>query len=260
MPPWGFKMLLSQVNEHRDTVTGIATLAQNDLVGYASSILNEPPERVAVQMRAATPAVITQYGEAAATAGALFYETNRPQPGFTAELATPSIGDQLAKDLGWVLAPLFAAEVDDQAAALFLERLGGVTQKGVADADRQTLLMASKSDPTSRGIRRYATAGACAFCAYLSTVEAHVVEQSEWHIHCNCVNVPAWEDNPLPENPDAVKWAQSANDARLELIRMQHELKPDDMRWRNFHKSRPDLTATTKNILRLMRADLGLTH
>ncbi|PRB02772.1 hypothetical protein CQ047_17870 [Microbacterium sp. MYb72] len=253
-------MLLSQVDEHRETIVDITTLAQDDLVGYTASILNESPERVAVQVRAATPAVVSQYGETAAVAGALFYETNRPSPGFTADLARPAIGDQVSKDITWALAPLFAGQFDEASALMILDRLKGIAQTYVAEADRRTLLTASAADPLSRGIRRYATAGACTFCAYLSTMEAVTYESSEWHKHCNCVNVPSWEENPAPENPHEARWAQSAMDARAELIRLQHELKPDDMRWRNFYKARPDLTVTTKNILRLMRADLGLTH
>lgn len=257
---WGFLMLLAQVDEHRDTVSGIASLAQADIGSFAASIVNESPERVAAQLRAAAPAVVSTYGGAAAVAGALFYETNRPRPGFTAPLAEPSIGDALMGELGWALAPLFATAVDDAAVSLMLSRLDGVTQKFVSDPDRETLRLAAAADPTSRGIRRYATAGACAFCAYLSSVQAHVVESSEWHLHCNCVNVPGWDDNPAPVNPHEERWAKAAEDARSELVRLQHELKPANMRWRNFYKANPDLTVTTKNILRLMRADLGLSH
>ena len=94
-------MLLSEVDDHRAQIHGITTLAENDLSSFAASILNESPERVAAQLRAATPAVIAQYGEVAAVSGALFYETSRPTPGFTADLVGASLGDQLASALGW---------------------------------------------------------------------------------------------------------------------------------------------------------------
>ncbi|MTE24836.1 hypothetical protein [Microbacterium sp. ZXX196] len=215
---------------------------------------------MAAEVRDASRQLVSLYGPVAAEGAALFFETQRPQPGARAVLATPSIGDRLAADLGWVLAPIFNPDASLSPQAEMLSRLGDVIQGHVAASDRSTLLLSSAEDPTSQGVRRYARAGACAFCAYLTTVEATVYDDTHWHDNCTCVNVPWWEDNPLPPSEVQDGYADAAERAREELMRLQRELRPAGMRRRNFFKLRPDLAVNTKNIARLMRADLGLSH
>ena len=253
-------MLLSDVDEHRALLTEIGQRAVTDITSYASTLASESSESVAAQVREAAPATIELYGPVAGESAALFYETQRPHPGFSAAVAPPSIGQQLTSDLSWAMLPLFTPDAFDAPADAFLSRLGGVVQQHVAASDRETMTQASAADPLSQGIRRFARPGACGFCAYLSTVEAPAYDWSEWHKHCTCVNVPWWHDNPLPANPDEARWSRSADVARTELLRQQTELKPADMRWRSFFHLHPDLAVTPKNIVRLMRTDLELAH
>ena len=190
-------MLLSDVDAHRALINGITTVAESDITDYASSIVDEAPERVAAQVRTAVPAVVSQYGDAAAVAGALFYETHRPKTGLTAELATPTIGDSVATALGWALTPLFRPEKFELGPLEAVNRLGGVVQKYVAIADRETIAGAAKRDKLSTGVVRYARASACAFCALMS---AQNVNGSHWHNNCKCVVVPEWLGAPGPDS------------------------------------------------------------
>lgn len=251
-------MLLSEVDDHRAQIHGITTLAENDLSSFATSILNEPPERVAMQLRAAAPAVISTYGEVAAVSGALFYETNRPKPGFTADLVGASIGDELTGALGWAFAPLFRPDDFELGPAEAVNRLAGLTQMYVADADRNTIIGASKRDHLSTGVQRYARPSACSFCALMTvqTQRAH-----RWHNSCKCLEVPGWEEAPPPSSDVMDRYAESAHGAiaHLDKLRAEH---PDflTMKRRQFLVAHPELAMKNKNITRVMRELYGFEH
>lgn len=246
--------------EHREQLSQVTSLAVSDATVYARSIADESPDRFAGQMREASASVVSVYSGVAAEGAALLYETQRPRPGFAPRIAEPSIGATLASELGWAFLPLFRPDEYADPMASLIERIGGVVQQHVAAGDRATLLLSASADPLAGGVKRFARPGACAFCSYLTSIEATAYDHSEWHKNCHCVEVPWWEDNPLPESEDADRWSDAAEKARAELLRLQRELKPSGMRWRNFFKLRPELAVNTKNIARLMRHDLGLDH
>ena len=251
-------MLLSDVDAHRGLINGITSVAEADITSYASSILDEAPERVAAQVRAASSAVVSQYGDAAAVAGALFYETNRPKPGFTVEMAGPSIGEALTSALGWALAPLFRPEKFELGPLETLNRLGGVVQKHVAIADRETIAGAVRNDKLATGMVRYARATACAFCALMSAQNAH---GSHWHNDCKCVVVPEWLGAPAPDSAVMDRFSEAATGARKALLdaRRAH---PDyaSMSNRRFLRKHPEYAINNKNLTRVMREMYGFQH
>ncbi len=251
-------MLLSDVDAHRSVINGITTVAESDLASYATSILDEAPERVAAQVRAAVPAVVSQYGDAAAVAGALFYETQRPRPGVTAALASPSIGESLTSALGWALTPLFKPDEFDLGPVEAVNRLGGVVQKHVALSDRETISGAAKKDSLSTGVTRFARASACSFCALMT---AQYANGDHWHNHCKCVWVPTWKDAPAPESETMIRFAEASDGARQYLLdaRRAH---PD---WaalspRKFLRKHPEFSLSNKNLTRVMREQYGFAH
>lgn len=248
-------MLLSEVDQHRSDVDAVTLLATRDLSSYAATVLDESPVKAAGQLRAAAGAVITTYGETAAVVGALFYETARPIPGFTATLVTPTIG--MDSEIGWALDPLFKPDLFDPADTV--DRLAGVTQKFVANADRETVRLAGLKDPTSRGVRWYANTGACAFCALMSS-QAVPTTDPHWHANCRCVQVPSWDGSPLPEADYMDKYSEAAYGARSYLIEARNQ-HPD---WattspRRFLKAHPEFSINNKNLTRVMRERFGFT-
>ncbi|WP_345438422.1 VG15 protein [Microbacterium gilvum] len=240
----------------------MTTLAASDITAYARAVMNESPEDVAGQVREASAAIVGTYSGVAAEGAALFYEGQRPQAGAPVEIAPPSIGERLAADLGYALAPLFTPEAFGSPGQTFLSRLAGAVSLHTAAGDRQTMMLTSAADPLSGGVRRFARAGACAFCAYLSTVEATVYDDTVWHTDCTCVNVPWWEDNPLPDADYMDRFADAAEKARADILadyREKRKLAPD-LRLRNFHRQFPETAVNTKNIAARMRAEMGLAH
>lgn len=252
-------MDLRDVDAQRRQLMQITALAEEDASAYARQVVDEAPESAAAQLREAVPALVGVYGGMAAESAALFYETQRPQRR-AARVAPLSIGEALMDDLGWAFLPMFTPDGFESPVLELVSRLSGVTQRHVAAGSRDTMILSSSSDPAAEGVRRYARANACAFCRYLSVAEADVNADTVWHRNCHCVTVPWWEDNPLPEDPNVAEWGKAAEWARSELERLQFETKPDGMRWRNFFKQRPDLAINTKNIVRLMRSRLGISH
>ena len=237
----------------------ITELATSDATAYARSIADDSPEQFAGQMREASTAIVSTYGAVAAEGAALFYETQRPRPG-SARVAPPAIGEDLAASLGFAFLPMFKPEGYPDPVGSLLSGVAGVIQKFVAAGDRDTLALSAENDSLSGGVSRYARANACAFCRLLSVSEADVSRDTVWHENCHCVTVPWWEDNPLPTDPNAAGWRNAAEASRSELLRLQRELKPDGMRWRNFFKERPDLAVNNRNVARLMRLRLGIQH
>ena len=67
---------------------------------------------------------------------------------------------QIATNVGWSVAPLFGQSAPD----LALKRLGGVTQRLVANADRATILGNVKRDPARPRWYRGSSSSCCAFC------------------------------------------------------------------------------------------------
>ena len=251
-------MLLSDVDAHRGLINGITTIAEGDLTSYVSSILDETPERVSVQVRAAAPAVVSQYGESASLSGALFYETQRPTPGPSVQLFTPSIGETLAASLGWAMTPLFEPDKFEMGPAEALNRLSGVIQKHVALADRETIAQAARHDKSSTGVVRFARASACSFCALMTSQQAR---GEHWHDNCKCVSVPTWDDVPAPES-EAMTRFREASDAARQLILDGRRAHPDyaSMSNRKFLRKYPEYALNNKNLTRVMRAEHGFAH
>lgn len=247
---------------HRRQLRTLMERSAADARAYAETLLNEPPSRVAAQVREMAEAVVSTWSGVAAEGALLLYEAQRPAPGGPARVAQPSIGERLAADLTYALVPIFAPDQFGTPGLEFLGRLSGAVGLHVAAGDRETMLLTADADDLSTGVRRFARPGACGFCAYLSSVEATVYEETEWHKNCTCVNVPSWEDNPIPDAGYMTRFAASADQARASILddyAEKRKLAPG-LRRRDFYKKFPETALNTKNIAARMRADLGLAH
>lgn len=240
------------MDQHRSQLMAITEAAKADLTTYARSVADLEPARFAGEVRDAAVAVVGAYGPVAGENAALFYETQRPSPR-PARVVAPSVGEALQADLSWALFPLFRPERFPDPWGSVVSNLGGVAQRAVASGDRETMLLNAERDDLSQGVRRFARAGACAFCAYLTSAVEIVDDDVIWHRNCHCVSVPWWEDNPLPHDPNVEKWAELAGQARKVIEDRRAELIGEFSSHREMFKAHPELTLTTKNLTRLMR-------
>ncbi len=250
-------MDLAQIEVRAATLENITTAATNDIVSYASTILNESPPKVAAQMRVAVPAVVGTYGEIASVAAADWYETVRPVAGFRAVTATPtSLSDDLTSTLGWALAPLFTETESDM-----LTRITGGLIRLVSAFDRDTIDTNVGRDPFAKKSKRVARPDACAFCAYLSVNTDNTDEDTKkYHDHCRCYPVPFWDTVGVPRLPYEEAWEAAAASARNAIERDYFEKRKlaPDLRKRNFFKKFPETAINRTNILSRMRVELGI--
>lgn len=138
------------------------------------------------------PAVVAEYGDAAAALAADWYDTLRDQLGvrgrFTAQLAPPPPEDMLRAVSNWI------AEVPETAQ----ERAEAASQKIVTDMSRQTVQVATEHDPNARGWARFTDDDACGFCRMLASrggVYTSASVKFGSHDRCHCLAGPVWNEN-----------------------------------------------------------------
>lgn len=145
------------------------------------------------------PVIARQYGDAAATLAADWYDNQRATlavPGrFSAELAPTPAEDMLRAISNWAAAPV---EVPSPDMATALARAESATQKLVADMHRGTITTSVERDPNAHGWGRFTEPGACAFCLMLSArggVYTSASVRFGSHDHCHCLAGPVWAEN-----------------------------------------------------------------
>lgn len=181
----------------RSGLLGIRRLASNDLAALFRQVTNAAQARVALDD--ILPALIEQYGSAAAAVAADWYDDARMKadvPGsFTAIPA--EVGDRGARELAaWSTSR--ATSLD---AALSLAA-GGLVRR-INDLARETVMGSSIADPQARGWQRFA-AGGCGFCVMLASrgaVYSQATADFASHDDCKCVAAPAFAGQPLPVQP-----------------------------------------------------------
>lgn len=163
--------------------------------------LPKGPELQPVLRYDVLPTVVRQYGDAAATLGADWYDARRAElnvPGrFSAEVAPRPPEDQLRALSNWASEPLSLPD-PEAAAESALQRLESGSQKLVADMQRQTVAESAERDPNARGWARFTDDDACAFCLMLTArggVYTAASVKFGSHDHCHCLAGPVWDEN-----------------------------------------------------------------
>lgn len=157
------------------------------------------PEQAASALHDVLPALINQYGQAAAAVAAEWYDNLRASQGipgsFTAmpeDIPDPG-GNEL---VGWA-----TATAQDTTSMQSLV-VGGMTRR-ILNFSRGTVTSNSVADKHARGWQRVGS-GECSFCAMLISRGAVYTEATAdfaAHDHCECSATPAWVDRPNPVQP-----------------------------------------------------------
>lgn len=148
------------------------------------------PEQAASALHDILPALVEQYGQAAAATAAEWYDFLRDSAGIAGHYsAIPAdIPDPGANDLvGWATA---TARDDTTLQSLIV---GGMTRR-VLNFSRNTITTNSVADKGARGWQRVGS-GECDFCAMLigrGAVYTEATADFAAHDHCQCSATPAW--------------------------------------------------------------------
>lgn len=140
----------------------------------------------------ALPSIVYQYGSAAATVGADWYDLQREEQKiarrFTAIVAQIPEDTGTEPLVGWGLSPVFQANADWAAATTLL---AGGLQRRILRPARDTIRISSIRDPSSRGWRREG-AGKCDWCRKHIMAGTILHGDLACHDHCGCQAVPVW--------------------------------------------------------------------
>lgn len=174
----------------RRDVARLTGLAQRDLATIWRQVATAVEAQEA--LNDVLPALIRQYGEAAALLGAEWYDDLRVQyleaaPRFSAYPA--NLSDQGVYSLtGW--ARETATDVETMQ-----ELIDGGMSRRIADWARETVMASSFADPRAEGWMRVGRVTSCAFCRLLISRGAIYRESTvdfASHDRCHCGAAPKW--------------------------------------------------------------------
>jgi len=170
-------------------------------------------------LRDVMPALVAEYGAAAAALAADWYDDVREAAGVRGSFtAIPAeVGDRGVDALiGWGLAPMYGGS--GPAAALAL--LDGGMIRRISDVARETVMGSAVADPQADGWQRFA-AGGCAFCQMLAgrgAVYTAATANFASHDKCRCTAAVAFRGEPRPVKPYTPS-LRSSTDADRERVR-----------------------------------------
>lgn len=160
------------------------------------------PDEVREALMDVLPSLVLDYGDAAATVTAEWYDEYRADRDvtgrFTADVpdVTASGAEALA---GWGADLVTPLDADWDAA---LTQIKGGMQKRIANAGRDTITNAVYLDPQGSGWQREARVSGCGFCQMLAGRATLYRERTTAdfgaHDWCNCLAVPAFGGKAVP--------------------------------------------------------------
>lgn len=194
---------------HRVDVETLLSLALAELTAVWENIVSGSADQMRDAFAVALPGLVEQYGSAAATLGADWYDEIRELAGAPGRFrAVPiSLPDQGRLDalVGVGTQPLFPKDPElapDPVTAKVL--VDGSFQRLVADMDRDTVRGSLILDPQARGWARQTTGASCDFCVTLAgrgSVYAARTAAFSSHDNCDCIAVPVFGGDARPVEP-----------------------------------------------------------
>jgi len=199
---------------------GLTRLAERDLRAFWATLDLTRPERARDLLLQFTPALVEQYGEAAATVAADFYDDLRAAEGvpgrFSARMADPVSAERVQARTRFAAQHLFTESPDQM-----LAFLAGAVSKYVLEPGRATIVESTAADPAAAGWHRETRssetyASGCDFCRRLVSRGAVYKESTARfaaHDDCHCVALPSWDAN-APE-VEAMAYVASQRTSRM---------------------------------------------
>lgn len=193
-------------------------LAVREMKALWRSIGGLAPEWQRDMLLETVPALVSKYGDVAATAAAQWYEKTRSKqvPGPYEPVTSGHFPDQAIRDrLRYGAADLF----EDSSTVEFAAWLEGALQRWVMYSGRQTIAMNAGRDPARPRFARVPTGSrTCAWCEIMCSrgfvyySERTALERRGsgrlYHDRCDCQAVPEWDRGQahiLGYDPDAMQ-------------------------------------------------------
>lgn len=183
-----------------------STLAQNELRAVWAQFNFADVDSVKVALQEVMPALVTKYGDVAASAAAEFYDDMRAAssaPGIYAATLAPNISAEATQvSTRAVIGGLYGRGAADKV----LPQLLGVLDRNVKKSARDTITHNAHNDHHRPMFARVPSgATTCNFCLMLASrgfvysSANSAGEMGQFHSNCDCQIVPSWDANPHVE-------------------------------------------------------------
>lgn len=192
-------MSLQLLRTFEQANNGIADLVERDLLAFLASLDMGNPSAVQAALFEFVPALVSQYGDIAATVAADWYEELRATEGvrgrFRAPLAPVVPAEQVNGRLGFATrasGPLWAGD-----AAALSSFLGLIANEYALQPGRDTIMESAHKDKAAYA--RLPEPGACKFCLRLASrgfvySKSSVGDSKKFHGKCRCNPMPVWDE------------------------------------------------------------------
>ena len=189
-------LLLTQFEQANN---GIADLVDQELTGFLGALNFDRPEAVQAALFEFVPALVSEYGDVAASVAADWYDELRASEGvpgsFRASLAPSVPAGQVSDRLGYATrasGPLWLGDSSTLTAFLSMMANEYALQPG-----RDTVMQAAHKDKAAYA--RVPEPNACKFCLMLASrgfvySKDTVGDSKKFHGKCRCNAMPVWDE------------------------------------------------------------------
>lgn len=200
----------------------VALLARRDLAAWFASVRSAGPDAARDGLLTVVPALVSQYGDVAATVAAEWYEEIRAADvggSFQARLSAPTAPAAVSGTVRFAAGQLWA---DNAAGTLALVQ--AAMSRYILDRGRDTIVDNTVADRRAAGWQRFTSPTGCDFCVMLSMRGAVYKESTAMfasHDNCSCSARPSW-DRDAPEVPAIAYVASQKTSNMSESAQEQH--------------------------------------
>lgn len=192
-------MSLQLLSQFEQANNGIADLVETDLDAFLGALNFERPEAVQVALFEYVPALVSEYGDMAATVAADWYDELRASEGipgsFRAPLAPPLPLEQVNARLGYATRASGPLWLGDSVTLTSFVSL--MTNEYALQPGRDTIMQAAHKEKVAYA--RVPEPGACKFCLMLASrgfvySKSTAGDTKKFHGKCRCNVMPSWDE------------------------------------------------------------------
>lgn len=192
-------MSLQLLNQFEQANNGIADLVEGELLGFLGALNFERPEAVQAAIFDFVPALVSEYGDVAASVAADWYDELRASEGvagsFRAPLAPTVPEAQVSDRLGYATRASGPLWVSDS--VTLTNFLALMTNEYVLQPGRDTVMQAAHKDKAAYA--RVPEPNACKFCLMLASrgfvySKSTAGQSKKFHGKCRCNAMPVWDE------------------------------------------------------------------